>query len=171
MTAACEGMDWRTVDPLGIGGLLTDACRMAQLTVLEKLPESERLAHLLHDAEISLGNWVQTDPLSEPLPFRLGFRELGLSIGLHAVEKTQDLVASHPGSFPNRRVLEEKLANLARCRPWRDEIETVWLQPASQESIGWQAHLDINSVMLATSLAPDGFLMLENEALSAAGSK
>ena len=169
MTMACEGMSWRTVDPLGIGGLLTDVCRVAQLVVLENLPESERLASLLNDSVVSLGNWVHTDPLSEPLPRRLAFRELGLSIGLVAVGKTRDLVAGNPGSFPNHLELEEKLANLALCLPWREEIEEFWLRPSNQQSRGWQDHQEINCIMLATALAPDTFLMLENEALPAAG--
>lgn len=171
MAAACEGMSWKTVDPLGIGGLLTDACRLAQLAVLDDLPESERLALLLNDAVDSLGNWVHTDPLSEPLPHRLAFRELGLSIGLDAVGKTQDLIERHPSSFPNHQVLEAKLADLAQCLPWREEIEEFWLRASSQESAGWQAHREINSVMLATALAPDTFLMLGNEALPAGGTQ
>ena len=156
---------------LGIGGLLTDACRLAQLAVLDDLPESERLARLLNDAVESLGNWAHTDPLSEPLPNRLAFRELGLSIGLDAVRKTRDLIARHPENFPNHEVLETKLADLAQCLPWREEIEEFWLRASSQESAGWLAHREINSVMLATALAPDAFLMLENEALPAGGTK
>lgn len=170
----CEGMCWRTPDPLGIGGLLTDAWRLAQLTVLDDVPESEGhellLEHLLDDAVESLENWVHTDPLSLPLPCRLAFRELGLSIGLAAVGKTRDLLAGHPGKFPNRRSLENTLADLARCLPWRDEIDAFWLRASSQENGDWQAHREINSVMLATSLAPESYLMLENEALPAASS-
>jgi len=32
------------------------------------------------------------------------------------------------------------------------------LDPLNQESETWKAHLDINTVVLATSLFPDGFL-------------
>jgi len=174
MAEVCEEMCWRTLDPLGIGGLLTDVCHLAQLTVLDDLPDSEGhellLEHLLDDAVESLENWVHTDPLSLPLPCRLAFRELGLSIGLAAVGKTRDLVAGHPGKFPNRRSLENTLEDLARCLPWRDEIDEFWLRASSQENGSWQAHREINSVMLATSLAPDSYLMLENEALPAASS-
>lgn len=166
LRTACEGMLWRTPDPLGIGGLLADACRLAQLVILGNSPESARLARILEDAVDSLGDWVRTDPLSEPLPRRLAFRELGLSIGLSAVGKTRDLVAGHPGIFPNHRVLEEKLADLARCLPWRDDIDEFWLRASSQGSAGWQAHQDINSVMLANALAPDVFLILDNDALA-----
>lgn len=175
MVEVCEGMCWRTPDPLGIGGLLTDACRLAQLTILDDFSVPDRhellLERLLDDAVASLENWVHTDPLSLPLSCRLAFRELGLSIGLAAVAKTRDLIACHPGQFPNRRPLETKLANLARCLPWREEIDEFWLRSSSHEYGDWQAHREINSVMLATSLAPDSYLMLENETLPAASPK
>jgi hypothetical protein len=41
---------------------------VAQLVVLEDLPESGRLVSLLNDSVVSLGTWVHTDPLSEALP-------------------------------------------------------------------------------------------------------
>ena len=41
-----------------------------------------------------------------------------------------------------------------------DRIETFWLDPSNNQGSGWMAHRDINSVMLATSLAPDGYLSL-----------
>ena len=50
MMAACEGMEWADGGPPDVGGLLTDACT-TQRTVLENLPETERLRHFLHDAE------------------------------------------------------------------------------------------------------------------------
>lgn len=167
-TKMCEGASWQTADPLGIGGLLTDACRLAQLAIVTNQPEPQRLARLLEDAVASLGDWVHTDPLSLPLRHRLAFRELGLSIGLDAVEKTRDLIARHPGCFPNRGWLDRQLADLARCHPWRGQINEFWLRPSNRKSSGWLAHQDINSVMLATALAPDTFLILENEALPTA---
>ena len=47
-----------------------------------------------------------------------------------------------------------------RYQPLAENIETFWLEPANRESGTWQEHRDINMVMLATSLAPDGFLSL-----------
>jgi hypothetical protein len=38
------------------------------------------------------------------------------------------------------------------------EIEGFWLLPAHQRGRRWKDHLDINRVMLATSLLPDEFL-------------
>jgi hypothetical protein len=34
------------------------------------------------------------------------------------------------------------------------------MEPENQKSSTWNDHLDINSVMLATSLHPDGYLMV-----------
>jgi len=41
-----------------------------------------------------------------------------------------------------------------------DEIEAFWRDPEHQRVTTWTEHQDINEVMLATSLAPDGFLVL-----------
>jgi hypothetical protein len=35
-----------------------------------------------------------------------------------------------------------------------------WLDPEHQRLRAWLEHLDINDVMLATSLVPDGFLII-----------
>jgi hypothetical protein len=77
---------------------------------------------------------------------RLGFRELGLSIGLHAAERIR--VAG----------VEALLEDIARYQALAGHIERFWLEPACQKSPSWQDHRDINDVMLATSLAPAGYL-------------
>jgi hypothetical protein len=41
-----------------------------------------------------------------------------------------------------------------------DAIEKFWLDPQNRRAETWTGHQDINSVMLATSLAPDGYLKL-----------
>lgn len=74
---------------------------------------------------------------------RLAFRELGLAIGLAAVSKLPDL-ATRTGLDPYLRL--------------REEIERFWIRPEHRETRAWLDHEDINDVMLATSLAPDGFL-------------
>ena len=70
------------------------------------------------------------------LSHSLAFRELGLSIGLQAAKKM--------------RVIEEHWLMI-------DEINDYWLQYSD-----WTDHTDINQVMLATSLAPDGFLSISD---------
>ena len=76
--------------------------------------------------------------------YRLAFRELGLSIGLHA--------ASRMDNNNKAKRLVGKYGKLA------DDIETFWLNPKHQATNTFQDYLDINEVMLATSLDPDGFL-------------
>jgi hypothetical protein len=39
-------------------------------------------------------------------------------------------------------------------------IEGYWLDPGNRETDDWISHRDINMVMLATCLAPDGYLSL-----------
>jgi hypothetical protein len=41
-----------------------------------------------------------------------------------------------------------------------EKIEMFWLDGTNREANSWTEHRDINMVMLATSLAPDGYLAL-----------
>jgi hypothetical protein len=41
-----------------------------------------------------------------------------------------------------------------------DAIESFWLEPENRQRGSWKEHEDINAVMLATSLAPEGYLLL-----------
>ena len=59
---------------------------------------------------------------------------------------------------PLRALAAEKFEDLKRFEPLTEIIDTFWLQPEHQEAEGWVEHRDINMVMLATSLHPDGFL-------------
>jgi hypothetical protein len=56
--------------------------------------------------------------------------------------------------------LRPELQELRKFVPLRDALEAFWLQPENQATQTWQHHADINEVMLATSLVPDGFLTL-----------
>jgi hypothetical protein len=161
MTAMCEGMTWTTDDPLGIGGLLSDAYRLAQLMISTNLRELDRLVSLLRDAELGLEAFVRSRPLNASADYRLAFRELGLSIGLHAIVKMQRTIEQHPENFSNPQELQASLSGLARFLPLIESIEAFWLEPDNQHCHSWTGHRDINSVMLATSLAPEGFLILQ----------
>jgi len=161
MTAMCEGMTWTTDDPLGIGGLLSDAFRVTQLMISANLRESDRLGSLLRDAEIGLDGFLRHNILNASADYRLAFRELGLSIGLHAIVKMQKTIEQHPKNFSNLQDLNTRLAGLARFLPLAERIETFWLDPWNQQSHSWTGHRDINTVMLATSLAPEGYLVLQ----------
>jgi len=123
--------------------------------------ESDRLVSLLRDAEFGLEVFTRPRPLQVSADYRLAFRELGLSIGLHAIVKMQRIIEQHPENFSNLQELNARLSGLARFLPLNELIENFWLQPINQQSHSWTGHRDINSVMLATSLAPDGYLVLQ----------
>jgi hypothetical protein len=100
------------------------------------------------------------DVLSMPAESRLAFCELGLSIGLCAVKRTQALMENNPGAFDSLPALGPRIERLRPYLPLIDAIERFWLVPDNRGSRTWKEHEDINAVMLATSLAPDGFLAM-----------
>jgi hypothetical protein len=156
----CEGRSWATDDPLGIGGLLFDAYRVAQLTVSGNLEQAGLLETLLESCLIGLNSFVKESSLRLPTGYRLAFRELGLSIGLQAVEKMRELIEQKSGLLRKIDSLHSVVKGLNRYAGLREIIEKFWLEGRSREADSWIAHHDINWVMLATSLAPDGFLEL-----------
>ena len=126
-----------TADPLGIGGLLADAHRAS---VLDQ--ERPLIAAILDGAELGLRRYVDRPDLHAPAAQRLAFRELGLAIGLAAVASLESAVT----------------ARFARFLPLRDELTAFWSRPEHRRTRVWLEHADINDVMLATSLAPEGYL-------------
>ena len=149
-----------TADPLGLGGLLIDAYRMQQLMQQGARPDAQLLSRLLDAALTGLQHYAQGGELQLPAKHRLAFRELGLAIGLHAVERMHQAVDhenKHAATGPRLRA---QLQALMQYLPLRDEIEVIWRDPEQQRAATWTEHQDINEVMLATSLAPDGFLVL-----------
>jgi hypothetical protein len=150
-----------TADPLGLGGLLVDACRIAQLMRRGAWSgDDELLEALLSAALAGLPAYLAQPDLRSPADRRLAFRELGLAIGLAAVERMgQDArrAPERPPGTPARARLEQ----LSRYAPLRGEIESFWLQSPHRRGSSWLDHEDINDVMLATSLVPEGFLGLD----------
>ena len=127
-----------TGDPLGIGGLLVDAYRLTQLDRDRPLRDA-----LLDAARAGLAHYVMQPDLRLSADHRLAFRELGLAIGLAAA-----LAMDAPGF--------KQYAQL------RGSIEAFWLDGAHRRSRTYRGHEDISDVMLATSLQPDGFLVLRH---------
>lgn len=82
---------------------------------------------------------------------RLAFREVGLAIGLHAIER---IAASRAVDSGARGAIAPLLHHLGLA----GRIDSFWSDPAHRVSGTWRAHRDINAVMLATSLAPEGHL-------------
>lgn len=160
MVAMCEGQHWATQDALGIGGLLTDACRLMQMIALLQVREPPLLPLILGDIETSLRAFSVHQQLNLPAEYRLAFRELGLSIGLNAVGSMKKTVENHASKFSRPEQIKQILGKLEHYQPLREFIETYWLKPAHRQVNCWREHADINNVMLATSLAPDGFLTI-----------
>jgi hypothetical protein len=149
-----------TEDPLGLGGLLWDASRVGRLTALGALPDDTLLlSAILGAAEVGLQGFRAQWEHDAPARGRLPFRELGLSIGFHAAARlAKDVdaglvqIESRDRKILDRVVFASKIGR---------QIEQFWLRPESRSAIGWVDHVDINEVMLATSLAPEGFLGIE----------
>jgi hypothetical protein len=159
MAGICEGKSWDTDDPLGIGGLLCSAYTVAQLFTVPFFEHIDLLDMLLDSSLRGLRYYARKDPLRVPARYRLAFRELGLSIGLRAAQRLQDMIEQNPHRFC-RRQFHPCMAPLLAYAPLGREIEAFWLEPGHRESGHWREHRDINLVMLATSLAPDGYLKL-----------
>ena len=81
--ALCEHGQWATDDPLGVGGLLFDACRLCQLLGQENRRELRLLEDVMQGSGVMI--MIQTGCLMRPAQHRLAFRDLGLAIGLRAV--------------------------------------------------------------------------------------
>jgi len=157
----CEGKSWVTDDPLGIGELLSATCKLAQLMLTEGFEQANLLDILLDSSLVSLQSYGREgNPLKLPAKYRLAFRELGLSIGLHAIERLPGLIKQLPHDFSMKQRLQSRTESLMQYTPLSDIIETYWLEPANRQANTWREHRDINLVMLATSLAPDGYLTL-----------
>jgi hypothetical protein len=152
-----ERIELASPDPLGMGGLLIDAYRVSQLMRQGKMSDEPLLERLLSAALSGLRYYSTTNQLQEAAEYRLAFRELGLAIGLQAVERMQLAGKSTTPIAPRVRT---RLEALMRYVPLGKTIESYWRGLSHQSTSTWAEHRDINEVMLATCLAPDGFLVL-----------
>ena len=118
------------------------------------------LETLLAAALTGLEHYARQEEFRQPAMHRLAFRELGLSIGLQGVVLMQEAAKEHTDRFPTGSRVPTHLDALMRYAGLRDEIEAFWRNPENQRAHTWLEHRDINEVMLATSLAPQGFLTL-----------
>ena len=158
LSQICVGRNWFTDDALGIGGLLTDAYALARMMADGSLNEPTLLESLLESSLAGLELVVQGQLLEEAAELRLPFRELGLAIGLHAAHRLKMRVNQDPGVFANGDELLSTLEALVAYVGLASTVEQFWLQPINRRSPSWIGHLEINEVMLATSLAPHGYL-------------
>ena len=155
----CEGADWSTADALGIGCLLFDAGRLVQLPISQRATPMQGddigvLIGIILDAALGgLASFVRSRSLEASPAHRLAFRELGLSIGLHAFDGRLAITKL------DRRT-RSRAEDVRTLHPLCATIEDFWLEAEHRSNLAWQDHTDINDVMLASSLLPDGFLSL-----------
>ena len=110
----------------------------------EQLGRRELRDQLVTIAEVGLDHFAERFDPDERAGRRLAFRELGLAIGLTG--------------FPGEH------AELGAS------IVEFWLDAKNRRAATWTDHQDINDVMLATALAPAGYLVLRAEPRDAARS-
>ncbi|HJV65473.1 MAG TPA: hypothetical protein VJ550_07070 [Geomonas sp.] len=159
LTEMCRGRDWGTDDTLGIGGMLCAAAWLSQVMVEGEAASAGLLREVLDASTFGLETVLTGGQLELSGRFRLAFRELGLAIGLKAVEPLAALVEKNPAGFgDNVPALRERLHSLQRYLPLGEKIVSFWMDPVNQETGTWHEHGEINMVMLATSLAPEEFL-------------
>ncbi len=153
----CRGGRWETDDPLGIGGLLFDGARMAQLMREGALTDASVLGNILRAALPGLEATRSGNPLERGAEQRLAFRELGMAIGLKGVSLVRESLLGQAdvyGNTANMRLVQE----LMRYLPMSESIESFWSRRENRQASTWEAHQDINDVMLATCIEPQGFL-------------
>lgn len=149
--ALCDDAHWETDDPLGAGALALATHRLIQLEIRYGVDDRGLLRPLAAATRRSCERVARLAPLDRPAAHRLAFRELGLSLGLHALARLEP-----PESLP--RGVRDDLAAVARHAALATRIDAFWSEPEARRNRTWIAHAEINSVMLATSLCPTGYL-------------
>ncbi|EDO48449.1 predicted protein [Nematostella vectensis] len=161
MSSICKGKDWVTTDPLGLGGLLCDCYRvMVMLDDNDIEGGEELLEKLLGACNTGMKSYTEGrygNQLQRPAQYRLAFRELGLAIGLQAIDQMQNLLNENTGLITCNPRTKTLLDSLRQYEPLVETINSFWSNQNNQRASSWTGHLDINMVMWATSLMPDGF--------------
>lgn len=158
LASMCEGQSWATTDPLGLGGLLVDAFRCAQLAAAGHPTGPRLFGALLVDARASLRRLSGFPFLDLRPERRLAFRELGLALGFQAVDRLERMARLPATDAIEAASLARDLEALARHQPVGTSIVEFWSRPASRTASTWREHRDISDVMWVTSLVPDAFL-------------
>jgi hypothetical protein len=148
-----------TDDSLGMGGLLVDAARIAQVMEMGGKLKAGLLEAVVDAALISVGSYALGGDAELDAESRLAFRELGLSIGLKGLQRVKTSLGRITDPQISHELLQ-KVMDLERFAPLGEEIDKFWTSPKNQRATTWSDHRDINMVMLATSLAPGSFLSI-----------
>jgi hypothetical protein len=130
-----RGLPLGTTDPLGTGGLLFDASRIARLAVRGGPVGPELLGRVMGSALAGLEAFAGTGNLELPARYRLAFRELGLSIGLAGTEQLPLWIRDNPHLYGQAGSLLSLVQALGEYVPLRDTIEGFWLDGKNQTSV------------------------------------
>jgi len=139
---------------------LWDAYKTAQLIVDHHFKGVKLLNTLLDAALSGLATYKRRGPWDLTSNYRPAFRELGLTVGLRAAGKLQEWIRDNPFLPEESETLRGHIDALIPYLPFIKKMENFWLDPDNRKTPNWLDHGDINGVMLATSLAPDGFLLI-----------
>ena len=142
LEAICKGKNWQTTDPLGMGGLLLNTVRSAELENHTALPESVKPQKLYNDVLNGLNAYERQADITSSAKYRLAFRECGLSLGLRVIDSTRGKLTEN--SLQTERI-DEYLSHA-------DDIEDFWSQDSNREYHAYKDHQNINNVSLASSL-------------------
>jgi hypothetical protein len=138
----CKRVDWTTDDALGLGGLLLNVVRAADLQRTVLLPACVSPARILRSVEEGLRTFADDFKAYQPPSYRLAFRECGLSLGLRAI-MGHKVFLTEQGLEP---VFSTEIMGLP------DLIEAFWQEEGNQRAVTYTEHLDINEVSLASSM-------------------
>jgi hypothetical protein len=150
-------MDLATDDPLGIGGLLSDAAQIARLADRDGPIYPGLLEPIVSAALGGVERFSRTRCLGLPAEYRLAFRELGLATGLAAIENLPEQIAEKPDLFGSEGSLMLRAERLEKFTRIKETITEFWLDERNRGSGTWTEHREINTVMLATCLVPGMF--------------
>jgi hypothetical protein len=161
MAGICRSMSTSlaTDDPLGIGGLLFDASRISQLMIQADFKYESLLETVVNSALLGVEAFARSSSLEYPAEYRLAFRELGLAIGLFAVENLREEMEENLG-LSHRESLQRRVDVLMGYVSLGEAIRQFWTDGRNRETATWIEHREINMVMLATSIASGEFLRI-----------
>ena len=149
-----EATSLATDDPLGVGSLLADGWLLARVTEPGQLERQRILDRVLEAGEGSLAAIRQSRLTELPATQRLAFRELGLALGIEAITR----LAAESRRDDGMPGVAQRAESMAGAGHLGSAIRKFWLDPENRSAPTWADHEDINTVMLAASLAPDGYL-------------
>ena len=79
-----------------------------------------------------------------PAEYRLAFRELGLSIGLSAVERLHKGIEENPNIFCQISSLNQRVEDLRKFMPHGEIIEQFWMDNKNRQARTCIEHREIN---------------------------